>query len=242
MSQIIKCPDGTEKTVDEVLNSNYFPKPILKALMDGRDKPRKKKRDRQRFGVTRLVGECLRKSYYDLTEDTPISLEQLWIFNRGHAIHNYIQGYLEKDEQEIFIQKPFHYFDVIGFIDALHDKTLFEYKTTSNIPSEPKKTHILQAQAYYSMLSPEEQDKIDKLTIIYFSLSKIKSFDIPKRNLLPYLEARGTMLASALTNKDPPKREEGWICNYCEFSKICKPAILYPKENGVILPSKQVKL
>ena len=99
----ILCPDGTEKTVKEVLESDYYPKPILQALLAGRDKKKKKKRDRQRFGVTRLVNDCLRRSYYDLTEEVPISLEQLWIFNRGHAIHDFFQAHLEDKEKEIFI-------------------------------------------------------------------------------------------------------------------------------------------
>lgn len=235
----VLCPDGTEKTVEEVLDSDYFPKPILKALLDGRTKKKKKKTGHPRFGVTRLVGDCLRKSYYDLTEEVPISLEQLWIFSRGHAIHNFFQAHLDESEQEIFLEKPFHHFSVIGFVDALHDNTLFEYKTTSNIPNQPKRAHVLQSQAYFSMLPEEEQKKIKKLEVIYFSLSRIKQYEVPKRNILPYLEARGTILAQSLESGNPPKREEGWICNYCEFSKICRPKLLFPKEyeNGSSEPT-----
>lgn len=233
----IKCPDGSEKTVAEVLDSDYLPKPILKALLEGRDKKRVRKPNaKSRFGVTRLVGDCLRKSYYDLVEDIPISLEQLWIFSRGHAIHNFIQAHLSKEEQEIFLSKSFGEFDAIGFIDAMHDNVLFEYKTTQNIPPKPKQSHLLQAQAYYSMLSPKLQEKIKKLQIIYFSLNKIKIFDVPKQNLLPYLEARGTILAQALKMANPPNKEEGSLCNYCEFAKICKPSNLYPAENNKTKP------
>jgi len=227
----ILCPDGTEKTVEEVLNSDYFPKPILKALLDGRDKKRKRPKDRQRFGVTRLVGDCLRRSYYDLTEEVPISLEKLWIFSRGHAIHNFFQAHMDEKECEIFRSKSFSAFDVIGYIDAIHDNTVLEFKTTNNIPTEPKHTHTLQTQAYFSMLPPEEQQNIEKIKIIYFSLNKIKVYEVPKRNILPYLEARGTLLAKALTSLVPPNREEGWICNVCDFNKICRPEILYPQKS-----------
>ncbi len=226
----IICPDGTEKTVEEVLQSDYYPKTVLKALLDGRDKKKRSPKDRQRFGVTRLVNDCLRKSYYDLTEEVPISLEQLWIFSRGHAIHNFFQEHLTDDEKEKFVEKPFHAFDAIGFVDAIQDNTLLEFKTTSNIPTAPKQSHILQAQAYFSMLPKEDQDAIENLKIIYFSLSRIKVYEVPKRNILPYLEARGTLLAQALNSQTPPNREECWLCNVCEFSKICRPKMLYPKE------------
>jgi CRISPR-associated exonuclease Cas4 len=218
----VTCPDKSEKEIDECLNCENpcYPKFILKLLLDGRKK-KKKKRDRQRFGVTRLVGGCLRKTYYDLTEEVSRTLEKMWIFNRGTAIHEFVQKDMPEEDVELFLTKEFGHFDVLAFVDAIHEGVLYEFKTTANIPQEPQEHHTLQAQAYYSILPPEKQEKIKKLVLMYFSLHKIKQFEVPKRDITHYLEARGTMLANALTTGTEPKREEGWLCDYCEFKDIC---------------------
>ncbi|MBT3940924.1 hypothetical protein HOF46_02745, partial [Candidatus Woesearchaeota archaeon] len=81
----ILCPDGSEKEVDECIEcSKCYPKIITKMLLGGRNKKRKK-RDKPRYGVTRLVGGCLRRTYYDLTEDVARTLDKMWIFTRGTA-------------------------------------------------------------------------------------------------------------------------------------------------------------
>jgi len=217
----IKCKDKSEKTAQECLEcGKCYPKPIMNVLLAGRDRKRVE-RDKPRFGVTRLTGGCLRKTYYDLTEDLPLALEKLWIFTRGHAIHEFFQKDMKKEEKEIFKEKKFSAFDLIGFIDAIHDGTLYEFKTTVNIPQAPQESHVMQGQAYFTMLSPEEQAKVEKIQVIYFSLHRIKVFEIPKRDLTHWLEARGVILSQALKNKSPPKREEGWLCSYCDFKDKC---------------------
>lgn len=217
----VKCPSGEEKEAEFCLEcKECYPLPIKKSLLAGRDRERKD-RDKPRFGVTRITGNCLRKSYFDLTEEVVHSLDKLWIFSRGHAIHNFFQKDMPEEDCEIFKEKVFGIFDLIGFIDAIHGGTLYEFKTTANLPESPQEHHVLQAQAYFSMLSPEEQEKLEKITIIYFSLSGIKCFEIPKRNVTHFLEANGTILAQALKTKTPPKKDEGWLCKHCEFRDLC---------------------
>ncbi len=216
----IKCPDGAVRTVEECKAcGKCYPKPIMDLLLKGRDK-RKKKEGKPRFGVGRLIS-CLRKAYFDLTEEVPMSIEKLWIFSRGHAIHDYVQKDLPKEDVELFLEKEFGKFNVIGFADAVHDGTLYELKTSATIPDKPKENHIMQAQAYHSMLPEEKQKEIKDIIIIYFSLHKIKYFTIPKRNVLSYLEARGTMLAEALKHGIPPNKEISWLCDYCEYKQFC---------------------
>ena len=229
----IKCPSGDVKEIKECLScSNCYPIPVKKALLEGRDKKRKHN-EKPRFGVTRLVSECLRRSYFDLTEEVPIALEKLWIFSRGHAIHNFFQKSMKPENIEIFKKKEFSLFEVIGYVDAIEDGVLYEFKTTANIPQMPQEHHVLQAQAYFSLLSPEEQEKITKLQIIYFSLNSIATFNIPKRNLLPLLEAKGTLLAQALKTGKAPKKQDTWLCDLCEYKEFCigeKPTTYYPKK------------
>ena len=111
MSKIL-CPDGVERTTEEVLNSDFehYPPVVLKALLAGRNKKKKKREGNPRFGVTRLTGPCIRRSYYDLVEEIAIPLKRLWIFSRGHAIHNFFQEHLEEHENEVFLQKNSDYF------------------------------------------------------------------------------------------------------------------------------------
>jgi CRISPR/Cas system-associated exonuclease Cas4 (RecB family) len=220
----IKCPSGEEKEIEYCLECiKCYPSPIKKSLLDGRNRERKD-RDKPRFGVTRLTSKCLRKSYFDLTEPPVHSLEKLWIFSRGHAIHNFFQKDMPKEDVEVFKEKNFAFFDLIGFVDAVHDGVLYEFKTTANLPETPQEHHILQAQAYFSMFSPGEQEKINKIIIVYFSLSAIKHFEIPKRNVASFLEGHGTILAQALKSMSPPKKEESWLCNHCEFKELCEKA------------------
>jgi CRISPR/Cas system-associated exonuclease Cas4 (RecB family) len=156
-----------------------------------------------------------------MVKPVPHAPEKLWIFNRGHALHEFIQKPLGKSEQEIFIRTEFNGFNVIGFIDAIHENILYELKTTANIPVEPQTHHTLQVQGYYSMLSPEKQASISKILIVYISLKDIKTFEVPKRNVLPFLEAKAAVLAHALSKKLPPARQLGWWCDFCDHKDLC---------------------
>lgn len=222
MSKIL-CPDGVERTTEEVLNSDFehYPPVVLKALLAGRNKKKKKREGNPRFGVTRLTGPCIRRSYYDLVEEIAIPLKKLWIFSRGHAIHNFFQEHLEEHENEVFLQKEFGLFSAIGFVDVLSDNIMYEFKTIERIPSEPKDEHVKQLQSYFSMLPKEKQSDIKGLKIVYFSLKEVKVYSVEKRDMLNYLEARGTNLAYALKTNTPPERQESFACNYCDFKDIC---------------------
>ncbi len=226
MGTKIRCPNGDIKTAEECLEcGKCYPPPVMRKLLAGPLKRRsKKKRDKPRFGVTRVTAECLRKSYFDMVEEVIHSLDKFWIFSRGHAIHDFIQADMPKEDVEVFKQVNFALFDLIGFIDAVHEGVLYEFKTTANLPEMPQEHHILQSQAYFSMLSPEEQAKIDKISIIYFSLSNIKHFEIPKRIITPFLEANGTILAQALKTGEPPMKTKSWLCKFCEFKEQCEAA------------------
>ena len=220
----IRCPSGALHEVELAKAcpecNLAIPKPILHSLLHGRDRARTK-REKPAFGVGSLVDECLRKSYYKMTEEEILDLDKLWTFSRGHAIHEFITRTLPDSEKEIFVKTEFQSFDVIGFIDAMSEDTVYEFKTTTNIPDEPQSHHALQAQGYFSMLTPEQQAKINKIKVIYLNLQKIKTFEVPKRSIMPMLEARAAQLTQALSKKVPPKREIGWICKYCEFYDFC---------------------
>lgn len=218
----IKCPENGVVSPEECLKcGKCYPIPILNSLLSGRDYVRKH-RKKPRFGVTYLISSCLRKSYFQITEEVPIELEKLWVFSRGHAIHNFFQKDIPKEETEVFIEKSFSFFKIIGYIDAITEETLYEFKTINNIPQIPSDSHILQAQAYYSLLDEEKKSKIKNIKLIYFSLSNIKVFNVPKRDIISLLEAKGTILAQALKLGKPPRKQKNWLCDYCEFKSLCE--------------------
>jgi len=219
----IKCPDGSVKTAEECLACQECFPPVVKRSLLARHDRKKTKKEKPAFGISRLVSGCLRRSYYELVIEVPKSLEKLWIFSRGSAIHSFFQKGLEwGKEREIFRKIELPAFDLIGYIDAIYDGVLYEFKTTGNVPEFPQQHHVLQAQGYFSTLSPEEQEKIKKIIIVYASLQKIKHFEVPKRNILPFLEAQGVKLAQALKNQAPPTKEASWQCEYCDFRDVCE--------------------
>jgi len=217
----IRCPDGEHKSVEECKDCcKCLPKPVHPSLLHGRDRVRTPK-EKPAYGVTTLTTNCLRQSYYKLTEEEILDLEKLWIFSRGHAIHEFVTKTLEDGEKEIFVKKEFPHFDVIGFVDAIRDGAIYEFKTTTNLPEEAQKHHMLQGQAYYSLLNPLTQQAINKIIIVYLSMSKIKHFEVVPRNILSWLEARAAQLTQALNAKTPPKGEMSWLCRYCDWKTKC---------------------
>lgn len=220
----IKCPSGNIHDLEECIScpfcAEHLPAPVLKSLLNGRTR-QKKDQLKPTFSVSFLVNNCLRQSYYKLTEEQLLKLEKLWLWSRGQAIHSFITTSLEKEEKEIFIKKEFPCFDVIGFIDALHENVIYEFKTTSSIPTSPQTPHILQAQAYFSLLPEETKNKIKAIKVVYLSLQNVKTFDVPKRDITPFLEARGIQLLKALEDKIPPEKEVTWLCKHCEFYEKC---------------------
>lgn len=218
----IKCPDGTRKTIEECKDcpNHCVPKPVRHALLHGRER-KKRKNEKPQYGIGSLVSNCLRQSYYKITEEVVHSMEKLWIFSRGHAIHDYVTKTLDEKEKEIFVKKEFPSFNVIGFVDAVHDDIIYEFKTTTNIPETPQKHHALQGQGYFSILSPERQRQIKKIIVVYLSMQKIKTFEVPKRDIIGFLESRAAQLTLALKDKVPPEKETSWLCKYCDFYDIC---------------------
>ncbi len=222
----IRCPNGEEKEVEACRNcpNPCLPHPIRHSLLKDRDKVRSKK-EKPTFGITSLTSNCIRQSYYKLTIEEVHNLEKLWAFSRGQAIHTFITQTLKDEEKEIFVKKDFPTFTILGFIDAIHDGIIYEFKTTHDIPENPQSHHVLQGQAYYSLLNPEQQAKIKKILLIYLSMQKIKTFEVPKRDITGWLYVRAQQLTNALKTEIPPEKEVTWLCNYCDFEKLCDETI-----------------
>ena len=119
------------------------------------------------------------------------------------------------------VYKEFPNFDVLGFVDALHDGIIYEFKTTATLPDAPQTAHVLQAQAYFSLLPEPQKSAVTSIQIIYLSMHSIKVFEIPIRDITSFLEARAMQLTLALKNKLPVEKEVSWLCKYCDFYQKC---------------------
>ena|SRR3989338_2810972 len=220
----IQCPTGIHHSIEEAKLCphciEFLTRPILHSLL-GRESKSKTNHERPRYGIGTLTSLCLRQAYYKMTEEEILGLEKLWIFSRGHALHDFVTKSLPNNEKEVFVKKEFTHFDIIGYIDAMHDNTIYEFKTTVNIPDTPQSHHMLQAQGYYSVLDEKAQKQIEKIKIVYLSLSKIKSYEIQKRDITSFMESRAAILTQSLKIKTPPRREISWLCKYCEFNDTC---------------------
>ena len=80
---------------------------------------------------------------------------------------------------------------------------------------------MLQAQGYFSLLDEKIQKEIEKIKIVYLSLSKIKAYEVQQRDITHFMEGRAAILTQSLKVKTPPKREVSWLCKYCEFNDMC---------------------
>ena len=76
-------------------------------------------------------------------------------------------------------------------------------------------------------------------------MHKIKVFEVAPRDVCSYLEARGAMLVKALKSSVAPKREESWLCDYCDHKDIChghKEPTHQPKATSKQLSTKSPEL
>src|SRR3990172_3973078 len=75
-------------------------------------------------------------------------------------------------------------------------------------------------QSYYMLPEPTKSN-IKSIKIVYLSLQNVKTFEVSKRDITPFLEARATQLMLALQNKNAPEKEVSWLCKYCDFYEKC---------------------
>jgi CRISPR/Cas system-associated exonuclease Cas4 (RecB family) len=221
----IRCPTGVHHDIEDARTCpnciEFMTKPVLHSLLN-RNSKEKKEHERPRFGVGTLTSNCLRQAYYKMTEEEILDLDKLWVFSRGHALHEFVtQTLAPKTEKEIFVTKKFNNFDIIGFIDAMYNNVIYEFKTTTNIPDTPQSHHTLQVQGYYSLLDENLQKEIENIKIVYMNLSKVKAYEVQQRDITAFMESRAAFLVQSLKMKTPPRREITWLCKYCEFHDTC---------------------
>lgn len=165
------------------------------------------------YGVTELI-TCLRLSYFRRTLADFPSLPEVYQLVRGHMFHKFFGS--EFELKEIKLEKDFGDFKVIGIVDA-GNGNLYEFKSVSKLPMMPYPQHILQIQAYDSL----SDLKYKRLMLVYFSMNNFTVFEVPKKNVVEFLESRAKKLHECLKNNQVPEKEDIGLCGFCRFKIEC---------------------
>ena len=195
--------------------------------------------------VSHLVGECMRKPWYDFHEEKPpLDYSSICNFFAGTILHE--NAPLSKRNEvplgaNIRTMKPIksedvndtNLFDcVTGTVDDIiefeGDIIITDKKTCKAVKKEPDESYITQINIYKLLLWINEGIEADYGSIIY--LNKVTSFKDPqcfvfKLKSIEAIEKDIIQKLDQLKCKDPPERVTSWKCNWCEFAKICDPPI-----------------
>lgn len=167
--------------------------------------------------VTEVTG-CLRRSWYIRTMAGPLSDEKIVILLLGDDVHYLINSQFPLGEGEKSFEREYREVTVKGRVDRIAGDYIFEFKTASSIPREPRDHHVDQMQLYFWLT-----DK-NKGFLVYVSKTtgQVKAFQIQRDDeRIKGLLQRVVLLSDSLKQAVPPEPEKGWLCDYCEFKEYC---------------------
>jgi len=219
-----------------------LPRPVLEAIRD------EMQPNPLVIGVTRLTG-CLRKTFFQYTQPWFISLSTAMTLLDGRIAHSNLENtrFQFYGWFEFPIAKEYHVRGrevvVVGKVDYydLTTKTLWDWKRTSEygIAIKAKKGpwigHVLQVQAYYTIL--RDILHIDHLKLLTFTRSKdpeIKNpllviHEVERKDITDWIEQQLELLFKALDANDVdilpfPPAEHAWLCKNkkgeCAFHRM----------------------
>ncbi|MGB9785991.1 MAG: PD-(D/E)XK nuclease family protein [Infirmifilum uzonense] len=167
--------------------------------------------------VTEVTG-CLLRSWYMRTMAGPISDEKIVILLLGDDVHYLINSQFPLGEGEKSFEREYKGVTIKGRVDRIAGELIFEFKTASNIPREPREHHVDQMQLYFWLAEK------NKGFLVYVSKTtgQVKAFPIIRdEQRIQTLLERAESLSNSLRLAVPPAPEKGWLCEYCEFRDRC---------------------
>ncbi|PLJ78100.1 PD-(D/E)XK nuclease family protein [Infirmifilum sp. SLHALR2] len=167
--------------------------------------------------VTEVTG-CLRRSWYIRAMGGPLPDEKIVILLLGDDVHLLINSEFPLGEGEKSFEKEFQGVRLRGRVDRIAGETIFEFKTASAIPREPREHHVDQMQLYFWLTDRSRG------FIVYVSKTtgQVKAFPVARdEERIKFLLDRAIRLSQSLKQGNPPDPEKGWLCDYCEFREAC---------------------
>ena len=173
------------------------------------------------------VTGCLLKSYY-MRRRPFVTEAQAVVFRVGEGVHTALQRYLHEKygwsyevEARMPIEDEYGEFELVGHADLLSpDNEVVEVKTTSKIPDEPYRSHVMQLNAYMYMLKA----KAGYVLYIEKGGGRIRVFPVQfSKKLWGEVVRRAIKLHKALVTNTPPEPEPNHLCRYCPYKFDCLP-------------------
>jgi CRISPR/Cas system-associated exonuclease Cas4 (RecB family) len=175
------------------------------------------------YSLTSLL-YCLRKAYYRKINPKPLTLQNAYPIYRGRLFddkwsplfrHNQVRCTYRCKTVPVTISGKY------DFLTSTDPPILTELKTTKNLHyiNTPSEEYIKQVRFYAYLNS------LQHAQIIYIDFGDAKVFPVEVGDttvLLEEIERKATTLYYALKNCEPPPQEPSWLCNYCEYSDMCK--------------------
>ncbi len=193
------------------------------------------------FPSVSVLTNCPRQLFFTRKNDVFVKPSDMYYMFRGTMIHG-ILSKLKEDDPEAMVEQPITVklsnYSLSGRIDYYKKGHLVDYKNISEIYYKggkamylPKPAHIQQVSLYAWGLT-QAGEKIEKVSIEYYSPSDMVQCDIPLKDVLSekYLKLAELQLNKILTaiNTDTAPKYQNcisefeWMCEkYCVVKDIC---------------------
>ena len=175
--------------------------------------------NRDTITVSEAVFPCLRKAYYDRTRKRlPSPVEALK--SLGSELHIMIQDVLRDEgwDVEVSLGIDVGEFKLVGRVDAVKGDEVIELKTTNGVREYALESHMLQLQAYMTLLHA----KRGYLIYIDRASGRVKVFEArPNKYALRRVIERAKRLHEALERHEPPPPHHGSWCSLCAHRWVC---------------------
>jgi CRISPR/Cas system-associated exonuclease Cas4 (RecB family) len=104
----------------------------------------------------------------------------------------------------------------VGYVDAIANGAIYEFKATKRLPTEPLDAHALQASIYAAMFGAE------KAKIVYVSEKEAREFEVaPFAGVREFLADMAGQIRAGVPNI-PTGLTHPWSCDRCEYRTHCR--------------------
>lgn len=177
--------------------------------------------------VSSLTG-CVRKAWYSLRSTRKLETPSAhWARLRGTVFHaaleNMGDGHVERRLTAFLYDSEIAAF-ITGRIDGYDPERqeITDYKTSRRLPQSVRPAHRRQIHLYAWLLARNGYGIPQSLRIIYISMAKIRSFDLPApdEGELESLEQELLATVGQILDDEPPAAvpKAKWECKYCPFT------------------------
>lgn len=173
--------------------------------------------------VSDLKSNCLRKSYYHKVKESQYDLDGMLKMAFGKLVHKFELAPNSEHEKLFEEWNGIH-----GTPDDVWNGVVIDKKTTRNVPNKVRVHDRRQLEMYSAILDDYGYDIIG-CAVIYIDMGRNPKIDVKSFPLdnVDFDDIREEMLDKKSTLEmhleigEPPERNVGWICNYCNFTKFC---------------------